>query len=58
MKGGQSNKPHFIGVKYVRLAESTYSEIKERKSYHEKILLFYAGLCSGPVHERHRFCGR
>lgn len=38
MKGGQSNEPHFIGVKYVRLAESTIQKLKKGKATMKKIL--------------------
>lgn len=38
MKGGQSDEPHFIGVKYVRLAESTIQKLKKGKATMKKIL--------------------
>lgn len=40
MKGGQSNEPHFIGVKYVRLAESTIQKLKKGKATMKKFFSF------------------
>ena len=40
MKGGQSDEPRFIGVKYVRLAESTYERLKKGKATMKKFFSF------------------
>lgn len=40
MKGGQSDELRFIGVKYVRLAESTYERLKKGKATMKKFVSF------------------